>query len=111
MAWTDKVRSWDYDITPVFGWFADIVEFHVQRVGWPAYIGIGAVVIVAGLAFKPTRPIFTFLLTSVASAFFSYMQIVLSLVTVHVLGGLSKLTLSFFHRARHWVRDLLAKRN
>jgi hypothetical protein len=110
MAWTDKVRSWDYDLVPVYGWFADIVEFHVQRTGWPAYIGIAAVIIVAGLVFKPTRPIFTFLLTNVINSLFSYAQIVGSLLTVHVLGGLWKLMLSFFHRARNWVKESITRR-
>jgi hypothetical protein len=109
MNWIDKIRNWDYDLNPIFGWLADIVEFHVQRNGWPAYVAIAAVIIMAGLAFKPTRPATAFLLTSVVSAVFSYLQIVISLVTVHVLGGLYKLTLSSFHRARNWVKNAVSK--
>lgn len=109
MTWTDKIRTWDYDMSNVFDWFADIVTFHVQRTGWPAYIVIGAVIIVAGLAFKPTRTATSFLLTSVVNALFSYVQIVISLVTVNVLGGFFRLMLSFFHRARIWVRDSFSK--
>lgn len=111
MAWTDKIRAWDYDLVPVYGWLADIVEFHAQRIGWPAYIIIGAIVVMAGWVFKPTRPIISFLLTTVVNTIFSFATNVASLVTVYVLGGLYKLTLASFHRSRHWLRDVLSKRN
>ncbi len=53
MNWQDKLRNWDWDFTVIWSWFLDITQFHVQRIGWPAYLAIGGVIITLGLAFQP----------------------------------------------------------
>ena len=38
--WLDYIREWNYDLEPVENWFLDVVQFHVERIGWPAYVGV-----------------------------------------------------------------------
>ncbi len=53
MNWQDKLRNGIWDFTVIWSWFLDITQFHVQRIGWPAYLAIGGVIITLGLAFQP----------------------------------------------------------
>lgn len=109
MTWVDKLRNWDYDLGVVFNWFTDIVGFHVERIGWPAYIGVAVVIIIAGLAFPPSRGLTSLIISGTFRAVFTYLQIVLSLITVQLVAFLGKLLLAQFHRARRWISSLASK--
>ncbi|EPK2735560.1 hypothetical protein L4643_002059 [Pseudomonas aeruginosa] len=106
MNWQDKLRQWDWDFGVVWDWFLDITQFHVQRFGWPAYLAIAAVIICLGLAFQPTRGLTSLLINAFVRMIFTYVQIVLSLVTVQLFGFLGKVLLAQFHRTRRWVGQL-----
>lgn len=109
MTWIDKLRNWDYDLTVIIAWFWNIVEFHVQRIGWPAYVGIGFAIIVAGLAFPPTRGLTSLIISGTFRTVFAYIQIVLSLVTVQAVGFVGKVILAQFHRTRRWIGGLAGR--
>ncbi|MBM3105911.1 hypothetical protein IIE18_12260 [Pseudomonas sp. V1] len=111
MNWQDKLRNWDWDVSAVWFWFLDITQFHVERVGWPAYVAIGFVIIAMGLAFQPTRGLTSLIINAFVRSIFSYLQIVLSLVTVQLVIFLSKVLLAQFHRLRRWASQLFEEKN
>lgn len=110
MNWLDRLRNWDYDLNDIVAWFFNIVEFHVQRIGWPAYVGIVAVILMLGLAFPPTRQLTGGLITGVFKTILMYIQIVTSLLTVKLFGFLARVVLSMFHRTRRWVSSMLTSK-
>ncbi|MAG64924.1 MAG: hypothetical protein CMK74_03500 [Pseudomonadales bacterium] len=110
MNWLDRLRNWDYNLGDILAWFCNIVEFHVQRIGWPAYVGIGVVILMIGLAFPPTRQLTGGLITGVFRTFLMYIQIVMSLITVQLFGFLARVVLSMFHRTRRWVTAMFTSK-
>ncbi len=110
MNWIDRLREWDYNLSDIVIWFFNIVEFHVQRIGWPAYVGITVVILMLGLAFPPTRQLTGSLISGVFRTALMYVQIVLSLVTVQLFGFISRVILSQFHRTRRWVGAMFSSK-
>ena len=110
MNWQDKLRNWDWDFTVIWSWFLDITQFHVQRIGWPAYLAIGGVIIMLGLAFQPTRGLTSLIINAFIRTVFNYIQIVLSLVTVQLFGFLGKVVLAQFHRTRRWLSQIFQEK-
>jgi drug/metabolite transporter (DMT)-like permease len=109
MTWLDKVRNWNYDLAPVWEWGKDIVQFHVERIGWPAYAGVVVAVIGVGLAIPATRGMTALLVSGVIRMAFTYVQLVFSLLTVQATGYLAKLFLSQVHRLKRWISELATK--
>ncbi|WGK63529.1 hypothetical protein QAO71_17320 (plasmid) [Halopseudomonas sp. SMJS2] len=110
MNWIDRLRNWDYNLGDILTWFINIVEFHVQRIGWPAYVGITVVILIVGLALPPTRQLTSGIITGVFRTILMYIQIVMSLITVQLFGFLARVVLSMFHRTRRWVASMFASR-
>jgi Na+/serine symporter len=111
MNWIDRLREWDYNMGDIMTWFLNIVEFHVQRIGWPAYVGITMVILAIGLAFPPTRQLTGNLIAGVFRSFLMYFQIVLSLITVQLFGFVARFLLAQFHRTRRWVGSMFSGNN
>lgn len=101
--WIDKLREWNYDVTPVFTWLMETVDYQATRYGPIAYGVAAMVVILLFLSFPPTRG----LTKTVCGAFFklvmTYVQIVGSLLTVHFVSFMARLGLTLFHKARIWL--------
>lgn len=110
MNWIDRLRNWDYNLGDIATWFLNIVEFHVQRIGWPAYVGITVVILIIGLAVPFTRQLTAGLITGVFRTILMYIQIVMSLITVQLFGFLARVVLSMFHRTRRWVSSMFASK-
>lgn len=106
MSWLEKLRNWNWDFAAIGEWFLETAEFHIQRIGWPAYIGIGLTLIVLGLSFPASRGLTALLVSGVFRTIFTHIQIVLSLVTVQFVGWFAKWGLSQFHRLRRWLVSL-----
>jgi len=109
MTWVDKIRNWDYSLTPVLNWFLDIAEFHVQRAGWPAYIFIALFLIGVGLSFPATRTITSHAVAGTVRMVFTIIQAVLVLLFVQFVGYLAKVLMAQFHRTRRWITELIVK--
>lgn len=107
MTWVDELRHWNYDIGPIITWFLNIAEFHIQRIGWPAYVGLTLAVIFIGLSIPATRGMTSLLVSGAVRSVFSYLQIVISLLTVGIIGWAGKIMLSQFNRLRRWIGAIL----
>lgn len=105
MTWQDKVREWNYDFGPIWDWFLDIAQFHVTRIGWPAYIGIAVTVIAIGLSIPATRGMTALIVSGTIRMVFTYIQIVVSLLTVQLAGYAGKVFMSQVHRLRRWIAE------
>jgi Na+/serine symporter len=105
MTWLDRIREWNYDLGPIWSWLQDIVQFHVERIGWPAYVGVVVVIIGIGLAIPATRGMTALVVSGVIRMIFTYVQIVVSLLTVQATGYVAKVLLSQLHRLKRWVSD------
>lgn len=102
-SWIDNYREWNYDLGPVFNWLMDTIDYQAARHGPIAYGVAILVVILILLAFPPTRGMTKAVCSSVFKNLMTYIQLVASLVTVHLLGFLAKMSLTLFHKARIWV--------
>lgn len=111
MTWLDKIRNWNYDLAPIWQWFLNIAEFHVTRIGWPAYIGIAMALIGVGLSIPATRGMTALIVSGTIRMFFTYIQIVVSLLTVQLAGYVGKVFLSQVNRLRRWITDHAKGRN
>lgn len=109
MTWLDHLRNWDYSLGGITTWILNLMEFHIQRTGWPAYVGIAVFFIGLGLAFPATRGVTSLIVSGTFRMIFAYIQIVLSLVTVQLVGFLGKVLLAQFHRTRRWIVELAGK--
>jgi len=109
MTWLESIRNWDYSAEPVLDWLKTTIGFHLEIWGWPAYIGILLFFIGLGLAFPATRGLTSLIVSGTIRMVFTYLQIVLSLITVQLAGFLARVLLANFHRARRWVADHLSK--
>lgn len=107
--WLDYIREWNYDLEPVENWFLDVVQFHVERIGWPAYVGVAFAVLGLGLAIPATRGMTALLISGFLRIFFAYIQIVISLLTVQATGYIAKLFLSQVHRLKRWASEHLSR--
>lgn len=109
MTWLDKIRNWDYSLGPVFNWFLDIAEFHIQRAGWPAYFAIAAFIIGVGLSFPATRTITSHIVTGTVRMVFTIIQAVFVLLIVQFVGYMAKVLMAQFHRTRRWIVDIVRR--
>lgn len=109
MNWLDYINHWDYSLAPVFNWFQDIAEFHIQRAGWPAYFAIATFIIAVGLSFPATRTITSHIVTGTVRMFFTVIQAVFVLLIVQFVGYLAKVLMAQFHRTRRWVADIIRR--
>ena len=105
-SWLDTLREWNYSLKPVFDWFVEIVLYNAERHGPIAYVITFAVIASILMAFPPTRGITKAVIGGLFKASLTYFQIVLSLVTVQLAGGVAKVSLSLFHKARIWVLQM-----
>ncbi|SED27519.1 hypothetical protein SAMN05216178_6572 [Pseudomonas saponiphila] len=110
MGWQDKLRNWNYDLGPIWEWFLNITEFHVTRIGWPAYLGIALTIIGIGLAIPATRGMTALIVSGTIRMVFTYIQIVVSLLTVQLAGYLAKVFLSQLNRLKRWFADHVGSR-
>lgn len=109
MTWLDNLRNWDYGLGGIATWIVNLIEFHIQSAGWPAYIFIALFFIGVGLSFPATRGMTSLIVSGTVRMIFAYIQIVLSLVTVQLVGFLGRVLLAQFHRTRRWIGELIAK--
>lgn len=101
-SWVDRLREWNYDLAPVFGWLMDTVEYQATRHGPVAYLATALIVILALLSFPPTRGLTKAVCSGLFKLVITYVQLVGSLVTVQLLGFLARLILTLVHKARIW---------
>lgn len=101
--WIDNLREWNYDITPVFHWILDTIDYQATRYGPVAYVVAGLTLVLMLLSFPPTRGLTRAVCSVVFKEAMSFVKLVSSLLTVHLVGFLARLSLTLFHKARIWV--------
>lgn len=101
--WIDKLISWDYSITPVIEWLWNVVLYNAERHGPIAYFVAALVVTAILLSFPPTRKVTQTIWSSVFRMALLYLQLVISLLTVQLVGFLARVSLTLFHKARVWM--------
>jgi len=109
MSWLESIRNWNYSLEPLMAWVRSTAGFHLEVWGWPAYIGIVLFFIGVGLAFPATRGLTSLIVSGTVRMAFTYIQIVVSLLTVQLTIFVGKLFLAFFHRARRWISDYISR--
>jgi len=95
MSWLESIRNWNYSIEPVMEWLRTTAGFHLEVWGWPA--------------FPATRGLTSLIVSGTVRMAFTYIQIVVSLLTVQLTMFVGKLLLAFFHRARRYVSDYISR--
>lgn len=103
--WIDNLREWNYEAGPVLSWICGVIEYNAQRHGPIAYAVTALVVLILLLTFPPTRSLTKTVCGGIFTMLMTYSQIVFSLITVHLLVAVAKLSLSLFHKCRVWVVD------
>nr|CEK42156.1 hypothetical protein PQBR57_0203 [Pseudomonas fluorescens SBW25] len=101
--WIDKLREWNYDLTPVFHWLLDTIDYQAARYGPIAYVVAVLIVILMFLSFPPTRGMTKAICSTVFRQFMTYVQLVASLLTVQLVSVLARFSLTLFHKARIWI--------
>lgn len=107
--WIDKLREWNYDLGPVFSWLMDTIDYQAARYGPIAYAIAILVVILMLLAFPPTRGLTKAVCSGVFRVVLTYTQLVASLLTVHFVGFLARVSLTLFHKARIWLVETVRR--
>ncbi|MCF5381934.1 hypothetical protein GIW05_00160 [Pseudomonas syringae] len=107
--WIDNLREWNYDWHPVARWLMDTLDYQVVRHGPIAYGVAALIVIMIFLSFPPTRGLTKAFCGGVFKLIIAYAQIVASLLTVHFVGFLARLSLTLFHKARIWLIETVRR--
>jgi hypothetical protein len=108
-SWIDNLREWDYDWHPVATWAMDTVDYQATRHGPIAYVVAALLVIMLLLSFPPTRGMTKAFCSGMFKLVITYVQLVGSLLTVHLVGFLARLLLTLFHKARVWVLETVRR--
>ena len=84
-------------------------RLQAARYGPIAYAIAILVVILMFLAFPPTRGLTKAVCSGVFRVVLTYTQLVASLLTVHFVGFLARVSLTLFHKARIWLVETVRR--
>lgn len=102
---TDDLRDWTWETSPLWEWFRDTVVFHIERLGPIGYFYVPAAIILVLMMWRPTRQFVTLVLVDIyrhtLSHVFSKTVEVLAWVLLYLWGQI----VARFRGAAGWLSN------